>query len=162
MIYLASPYKHADAAVEASRYHGALEAASLLFSCGHEVFSPIAHSHNIHLVSPRTHDAWLKTDRLVIESNLITSVCILTMPGWQRSSGIAFEHVIATLVGKAVTQISRDAEDCLRIIRPIPAEIWADLETTTRVNAATWLRHKLLTDREYTMFLDLMAQLSPA
>lgn len=47
MIYLASPYSHADPAVQRHRYKEAQRATAEMMIEGRVVFSPIAHSHPI-------------------------------------------------------------------------------------------------------------------
>ncbi len=47
MIYLASPYTHADPAVRQRRFEAACRTSAVLICRGQTVFSPIAHSHAI-------------------------------------------------------------------------------------------------------------------
>jgi hypothetical protein len=47
MIYLASPYSHADDAIRAQWFDAACRAAAELMRAGHTVYSPIVHGHPI-------------------------------------------------------------------------------------------------------------------
>ena len=49
LVYLASPYSHADAHVRASRFDAVCYAAAVLLGGGVLVYAPIAHSHPIAL-----------------------------------------------------------------------------------------------------------------
>jgi len=81
MIYLASPYTHADPAVQQKRFEDAARAAATILREGRLVFSPIVHGHPIE-----------RCDKLVV----------LKLPGWSESRGIKAEVDIAARHHKPV------------------------------------------------------------
>lgn len=60
-IYLAGAYSDKDPQVMEDRYHKHVRCAAYLTSKGHNVFSPIAHSHPISKLMDNSteHDVWL-------------------------------------------------------------------------------------------------------
>ena len=101
-IYLASPYSHVSGDIRQERYEAVCMAASKILKQGHIVFSPIAHSHNIHVVGglPGGWDFWEKIDTAFIE--WCDEFWVLMLPGWQDSRGIQAELSIAGRLGKAI------------------------------------------------------------
>lgn len=97
LIYLASPYSHADPAVKHERFTAACRAAGRLMKDGVCVFSPIAHSHPIeqHFESGVTegHDFWLRQDFAVLER--CVRLIVLTLDGWEKSRGVTAELAFA-------------------------------------------------------------------
>ncbi len=98
VIYLASPYMHANEAVRQERHDAAVHAAiRIMAETGEAVFSPIAHSHYMHLWSAGKIGGdwrqWAEFDRAVIAS--CSAFYVLKLPGWDESVGIAAETRIA-------------------------------------------------------------------
>ena len=91
MIYLASPYSHADEAVRHQRYKAACQAAALLMAEGYRVFSPIAHSHPIEQTGlfHGSHEWWLAFDFELMRR--CDEVYVLAIEGWQESRGVMAE-----------------------------------------------------------------------
>jgi len=101
MIYLASPYSHPDPAVRFQRYRDACRAAVALIKAGHEIFSPIAHSHAlVEHGLPIDWSFWERHDR----HHLIhcDEVVVLTLDGWEVSIGVREELRMATEMKKPV------------------------------------------------------------
>ena len=94
MIYLASPYTHADYRVREQRFQAACRAAAGLLRAGVAVFSPIAHSHSIaHQGLPTGWDFWGRLDREYLSRCDVLAV--LTIPGWRESAGVQAEIALA-------------------------------------------------------------------
>ena len=101
MIYLASAYSHPDAVTRLRRFEQALAATVLLAKQGHLVFSPIVHSHWLHVEGlPGDWTFWEKFDRWFIER--CDQLVVLQNDGWNDSKGIAAEVSIATEILKPV------------------------------------------------------------
>jgi hypothetical protein len=96
--YLACPYTHPEADVRNAREAEATKATAFLIkNLQVAVYSPITHGHRIadHLPSDlRTHsDFWL--DQCLPILRKCACMYILQIPGWEKSSGIAKELVVA-------------------------------------------------------------------
>jgi hypothetical protein len=98
VVYLASPYTHADPAVMEWRYRAAVAAAAYLMQQGAVVFSPIAHSHAIGAVlgkqaggnlDPNTHAFWMRQDLPMLRR--ADRLVVLTAPGFAESRGVSDE-----------------------------------------------------------------------
>lgn len=105
MIYLASPYSHPDPAVRAQRFRDACRAAVALIEAGHEVFSPIAHSHALvgHGL-PIDWSYWERHDRHHLM--FCDEVVVLLLDGWEASLGVGEEVRIATEMNKPVRYLA--------------------------------------------------------
>jgi hypothetical protein len=92
MIYLASPYSHADTEVREDRYRSVCRVAAKLMLEGTIVFSPIAHTHPIAKygdLDALDADFYLKFDKEFIEHSEV--VYILQLDGWKESYGVNWE-----------------------------------------------------------------------
>ena len=91
LTYLASPYTHADKEVRRDRYMAACKAAAKLMLAGEVVFAPIAHSHPIEAYFDKNegHDFWMRQDAPYLEA--CSKLVVLTIDGWDKSSGVAHE-----------------------------------------------------------------------
>ncbi|GIW90181.1 MAG: hypothetical protein KatS3mg109_0613 [Pirellulaceae bacterium] len=107
LVYLASPYSHADPQVRQARYQAACRAAAWLIGQGHLVFSPIAHSHGITQHGlPVDWDFWEEHDRRMLVA--CDRVVVLMLPGWRESLGVQAEVAIARELGKPLAYLSPD------------------------------------------------------
>ena len=90
LIYLASPYTHADPAVQEQRYQAALIYSAKLFRAGLHIFSPIVHCHPISLHGlPGDIEFWQSyCDNMLDRSD---SMLVLALDGWRESAGINHE-----------------------------------------------------------------------
>lgn len=91
MIYLASPYTHANPLVMERRFHLAAQASAHLMKEGLVVFSPIIHCHylacNFNL--PKDFNFWQSYNYEMLE--LASRLIVLTLDGWKESKGVQAE-----------------------------------------------------------------------
>lgn len=81
--YLAHPYSAPTPEDEATNYESATRITAELMARGHYIFSPLTHSHPIHLVKPQPADFWYTFDFGILER----CDAIIMCPGWKNSSG---------------------------------------------------------------------------
>ena len=95
LVYLASPYSHADPHVRELRFRQAASAAARLMASGLVVFSPIAHGHPITLAHnlPSDWAYWEKSCRAYL--GCCHKILVLQLDGWRDSMGVAAELQIA-------------------------------------------------------------------
>ncbi len=98
--YFAHPYTCKD---KNGNYVQAGEEANFRICCirsgelmkrGYNIYSPIAHTHPIHMATPdflarHEHEMWYRLDNEVIEKTAWTG--IILAPGWEKSSGCKAE-----------------------------------------------------------------------
>jgi hypothetical protein len=108
LVYLACPYTHKDPKVREYRFHMANKAAAWLTINKKIPFSPITHSHPISAVTdlPTTWEFWEGHDRAYLSCS--NELCVLTLPGWEKSKGVQAELVIAKEMGIKITYLSPD------------------------------------------------------
>ena len=106
IIYLASPYSHADAEVRRARFEQICQVAARLMAQGVHVFSPIAHTHPVALAGdlPKHWEFWEEYDRKFIA--ICAELWICMMDGWEESRGIAAELRIAAELGLPVRYVA--------------------------------------------------------
>ena len=111
LIYLASPYQHADDAVQHRRFTEACRAAAWLIHEGYLVFSPIAHSRSIAaaftmlaLPQPNGFTAWRDFDLLLLSK--CDGLIVLYMEGYERSVGVQAEITEAYRLGMPVEYLA--------------------------------------------------------
>lgn len=110
LTYLAAPYSHRDpAVVEARVIHIARAAAWLLENTGKNVFSPISHSHPLHVLAGMKGDwtFWCKIDTDWLERS--DDMVVITLPGWRESTGVTAERGIARELELPVTYLNMTA-----------------------------------------------------
>ncbi len=107
-IYLASPYSHPDPHVREQRFRDVCRVAGKWLSEGYLVFSPIAHSHVIALMSelPGDFAFWVPWDKHQIKA--ADEFWVLQLPGWESSVGVQAEIVYALELGKPIRNITAD------------------------------------------------------
>jgi len=96
--YLACPYTHEDADIRMARETEATKATAFLIKhLQVAVYSPITHGHRVADYLPtslRTHsDFWLGQCMPILRK--CTCMYVLQIPGWEKSSGISKELVVA-------------------------------------------------------------------
>ena len=104
LIYLASPYSHSDGAVRRKRFQAACRVTARLIREGHNVFSPIVHSHP--LTAHGMGGDW--TTWQAIDHDWIRrcdEVVVLTLDGWMESVGVTGEIDFARSIGRTVRYI---------------------------------------------------------
>jgi hypothetical protein len=91
LIYLASPYSHPDTEVMEERFNQSRLFAARAVKAGHNVYSPIVHSHMLAqaLELPRTWDFWKAHDiPMLLRCDVLW---VLALPGWKISRGVTEE-----------------------------------------------------------------------
>jgi Domain of unknown function (DUF1937) len=92
LVYLATPYSHADEEVKERRFKEASTMAAQLMEAGYLVFCPIAHSHPIEyygMPDLKSGDWWLRQDFAILKHCDI--LMVYEMPGWNISYGVKKE-----------------------------------------------------------------------
>jgi hypothetical protein len=100
LTYLACPYSHPIVTVMQWRYEEATKAAAYLISRkALNVFSPITHSHPLHLLGGcrGDWDFWKKIDEEYLECSW--QLVVLLLAGWRGSTGVMEEINIAKRLG---------------------------------------------------------------
>lgn len=105
MIYLATPYNHADPAVRQERFETVNRAAAALMREGKHVFSPISHSHPIALAGdlPKGWEYWEAYDRIML--GVCDTLVVLMVNGWIESPGVSAEIAIAKERGMLIEYV---------------------------------------------------------
>lgn len=105
MIYLASPYTHADPWVMEERYLRAARVLSQLLATGLWTYSPIVHCHELAKIASLPKDAkfWQAYDFAMIR--VCSKLMILRIDGWEQSRGVAAEKAEAERLGIPVEYI---------------------------------------------------------
>lgn len=95
LIYLASPYSHEEAHIRLERYIRACIVAGRLITEGHDIFCPVAHSHQMSYSAHVRYDdpCWYRLDNAILAK--CDELWILMLDGWKESKGIAAELAIA-------------------------------------------------------------------
>ncbi len=89
--YLGSPYSKYPRGLTAAHWDVCREAGRLI-AAGVAVYSPIAHTHPIAMLSkidPLDHGIWLPADQPLMEA--AKGLIVLKMDGWSRSKGLIHE-----------------------------------------------------------------------
>lgn len=108
LVYLASPYSHADAAVMQRRFEIVKECTAALSRMGHVIFSPILHSHQMavdHALPPDWEGFWKPIDTVFLHKADV--LWVLTIDGWRVSRGVTEE-----------IQIMQDAKKDIFFLHP--------------------------------------------
>lgn len=99
IVYLASPYSHADPSVREQRYRAACQKAAqlILEDPAVSIFAPISHSHPISLEMPTgkatDHDLWMAQDLGILRR--CDKLIVLMLDGWDHSRGVTEEIAVA-------------------------------------------------------------------
>lgn len=117
MIYLATPYRAYPGGLDAAALAAEKMAARLL-DCGIEVYSPIAHSHNIakHTRADQHSDFWLLRQKPFLRA--AAGIVVGTLPGWEDSSGIKFERAWMEAAGKPEWLLAPSFNDLPKDLQP--------------------------------------------
>jgi hypothetical protein len=107
LTYLATPYsyKHTDErvrkAIQQIRFEECTKAASwLITEHGWNVFSPITHSHPLHVLYPGIRGDWPFWEKIDVEYlKLCQRFVCFTIPGWRKSTGVNAESDWARKLG---------------------------------------------------------------
>jgi hypothetical protein len=108
LIYLASPYTHADREVMEQRYQSVMACRAAMMRDGLHIYSPIVDCHEMskrHEL-PHVWKYWQAFDELLISR--CDRLWILTIDGWDGSKGVAAETQIAERLHKPLDFIEWD------------------------------------------------------
>ncbi len=103
--YLATPYTNYPEGLDRAADFAA-EQAALLLKAGHDVFSPVVHSHWVATAAPEgtfdltDGDFWLERDAPFMRAS--RGLIFLKAPSWEKSSGMLRELVWFVEQGKPV------------------------------------------------------------
>jgi hypothetical protein len=124
MVYLASPYTHADKAVQADRFLAVVKACGWLMvnsSDAQMIYSPIAHTHPIadNCVLPGHWGFWETCDKAMLSR--CSEIWVFCIPGWSKSTGVKAERKIASDYGLATRFIVAQQDGTYAITDTEPA-----------------------------------------
>lgn len=105
MIYLASPYTHANASVRQHRYIQAIHAVATYAKRGENCYSPVVHFHMAALIHelPGDFHFWQEINYAMIDR--CDSLVVLKINGWDTSFGVMKEIEYAVSLGKPVSYL---------------------------------------------------------
>jgi len=108
LLYLASPYTHADESVMEKRHLETCYAARDMMTEWRNVYSPILHNHFMAKMGglPVDFDYWMNVDFDMIKR--CDALVVLMLDGWEDSKGIKAEVDFATSIGLKVHYIKPD------------------------------------------------------
>lgn len=101
-VYVANPYSHTDFDVMQERYERTAAYVAKRMRKGEVLYSPIVHHHQMAI------DHKLPTDWPFwrnIDGNMLSAakrLCVLMLPGWEKSVGVQAEIAIALSRGMPV------------------------------------------------------------
>jgi hypothetical protein len=128
-VYLSSPYSHQTEQIRNYRFEQACKATALLLRAQPDwnVFSPIAHSHPLHVHGglAGNWDFWSKVDYDYIDRCDI--VVVLALPGWKESTGVTEELVYANQHGKHVIFMVPNSDGTYKML----TDTWSIYEFNT-------------------------------
>jgi len=94
-LYLAAPYTHKDKKIVLKRVKAINKAAAKLISLNFIVYSPISHCHAIAIENKLPTDAnfWrIQNEEFISWCDIMV---ILTLKGWEKSTGLLSELALA-------------------------------------------------------------------
>lgn len=110
MIYLASPFAHADPLVKKTRFMLAKQVLATLLIQGKHAFSPIVHCYDIaeEYSLPKEHEWWMELDIDFLRR--FDELYVLTIPGWRESKGVGIEIEVALTLNLPIKYINENGE----------------------------------------------------
>jgi hypothetical protein len=107
MIYLASPYSHADPLIREARFNAACQATADMVLAGRAVFSPIVHGHPlVRFGLPTDWSFWQRFDEEHLQR--CDEVLVLRIDGWRESVGVRAEIELAVALEKRVEFVGEE------------------------------------------------------
>ncbi len=108
LIYLSSPYTHAEHYMKVARFILVSKVAAKLMGEGKYIFSPITHCHPLAELEslPENWEFWEGYDRCMIAA--CDKLLVLRLPGWEISKGVQAEIKIATNHSQPVEYMDYD------------------------------------------------------
>lgn len=106
MIYISSPYTHANPEVVEARVDAAMHWVVKAFSETSFAISPIVHCHPIAMIGGLRGDleTWQEWNMRLMDG--CTQMDLLMLPGWKRSIGVHFEWGYFSASHKPINPIS--------------------------------------------------------
>ena len=112
LFYMAHPYSAPTPEGEAANFKMANEYAAELIELGFEVYSPISHTHPIHMEIAQDYERWMDLDK----QYLYRCDALILCPGWENSSGCKVEKEWFEEHGKPVYQYGESFEGLSGVI----------------------------------------------
>lgn len=146
MLYIAAPYTHPDPLVRRARAHCvSVITAELMRDVGTGTndwcFSPISLGHEIARHLPyevaEDHGFWMRWCRNALEK--ASALCLIPLPGWQKSRGVAEELVYCDIKSLPVVYL-----DCVEWVQQLLQRKTA--RPTTPLQAKVYSTWRELTD----------------
>ena len=105
--YFAHPYTGVDKRAEVANFHLCCIRSAKLIEMGYMIYSPIAHTHPIHMAWPRflnedERELWIQLDNLVIARTDFKG--IILAPLWPSSAGCVGERDLFAAVHKPILE----------------------------------------------------------
>jgi hypothetical protein len=126
LLYLAAPYSHRQLTVRERRFQRINACAAEFMRAGVHVFSPISHTHPIAMAGelPTGWEFWKDYDRMMIKA--CSALCVLELPGYETSSGVAAEVIIARKLRIPTYSVRNDSDDWRELARSLREAATAD------------------------------------
>ena len=105
VIYLASPYFATSEDLMEQRYLAAIDAVAHLLQQRRWVYSPIVHCHELakRCGLPRDFTFWRDYNFAMLDC--ANEFCVLQLPGWEESKGVAAESAYAQARGLQMSKL---------------------------------------------------------
>lgn len=102
LIYLATPYSHAEAEIRNHRFLEVNRVAASLMREGLHIYSPISHTHPIAMAGemPKDWEFWQGYCLTMLQS--CSKMVVLMQDGWRESVGVQAEINIARNIGMPI------------------------------------------------------------
>lgn len=110
MIYLASPYSDADPLIVKTRFLIAEEVTAGLITQGKFIYSPIVHCHELALKYSLPGDFVFWRRYNIDMLRRADCMYILDIPGWDTSSGVKHEMMVAAEIGIEIHMVKQNLE----------------------------------------------------
>jgi nucleoside 2-deoxyribosyltransferase len=108
LYYLAHPYSAPTPEGELENFNKVTRIAAELIKRGMNVYSPLTHTHPIHLVEPQSWERWIELD----EEFMSRCDALILCPGWENSRGCRHERSRFVAMGKTVIWLDVDTNIC--------------------------------------------------
>lgn len=109
MIYVAAPYTHSDPAVVKQRMITFAQVMSNLITAGEHPVSPLMNHFLVGYAKtdfPLTWEYWQEYSRSLLK--ICTELYVITMDGWEQSTGVAAEIEMASQLNLPIRNIFWD------------------------------------------------------
>ena len=97
LFYFAHPYDSTDN-TPAKNYQLCNQRAVKLIDLGYMIFSPITHSHPLHVIKKHPSEFWMSIDRLIMPM----CMGLILAPRWKESRGCKEEYEYFKSIGRMI------------------------------------------------------------